>query len=114
MERNRRVFYGVETSLDQLNKWLKILSFRNEDVFCSSSIDLSFKKREAHIGAKEPSVSLEVNILASRAQGVTFIKKYKKFIEKTCYAQISHIFPSLQQLDTITPVIKSKNGCKTV
>ena len=41
MERNRRVFDGVEISLERLkDKWLKTLFFWKEEAFCSSSIDV--------------------------------------------------------------------------
>ena len=37
MERNRRVFDGVETSIEQLkDKWLMALFFWKEDIICSS------------------------------------------------------------------------------
>jgi len=64
---------------------------------------LSLKKHKAHRGAKGPK-SRGAHLKDARR---TFLRKYKKFIQKTYYAKRRCILAKTQWLDTITTGIRS-------
>jgi len=88
MERNRRVFSGVETPLEQLkDKWLKTLFFWKEEVFGSSLLDVAVCVGNLFFG-NVISLSKDVSS-ASSLLPLLFLLKYYLFLIRKDYYHVS-------------------------